>query len=116
MPPSDMESIRKYKILLVFASLSFVIAPFSAAQNATQNPQQAPRPSVLDRLNTMMGGGKSAWTPEQVATMERLRDAAMKDRYALDELRHLTDNIGPRLSGSPQAQHAVDYVAEEMRS
>lgn len=116
MLPSDMESIRKYKILLVFASLSFVIAPFSSAQNATQNPQQAPRPSILDRLNAVMGGGKSAWTPEQVGTMERLRDAAMKDRYALDELRHLTDNIGPRLSGSPQAQQAVDYVAEEMRS
>jgi carboxypeptidase Q len=43
--------------------------------------------------------------------MERLRDAALKDPYALDELRHLTDNIGPRLSGSPQAQQAVEYVA-----
>lgn len=48
--------------------------------------------------------------------MERLRDASMKDRYALDELRHLTENIGPRLSGSPQAQQAVDYVAAEMRA
>ena len=47
--------------------------------------------------------------------MGRLRDAAVKDSYALDELRHLTDNIGPRLSGSPQAQHAVEYVAAEMR-
>ena len=64
----------------------------------------------------MMAGGKSAWTPEQMATMERLRDAAMKDPYALNELRHLTDNIGPRLSGSPQAQQAVEYVAAEMRA
>ena len=40
----------------------------------------------------------------------------MKDPYALNELRHLTDNIGPRLSGSPQAQQAVDYVAAEMRA
>ena len=48
--------------------------------------------------------------------MERLRDAAMSDPYALNELRHLTDNIGPRLSGSPQAQQAVDYVAAEMRA
>jgi len=64
----------------------------------------------------MMGEGKSAWTPEQLATMARLRDAAMKDSYAFDRLRHLTDNIGPRLSGSPQAQQAVDYVAAEMRA
>jgi hypothetical protein len=70
----------------------------------------------MDRLNAMMAGGKSAWTPDQLATMEKLRDAAMNDPYALNELRHLTDNIGPRLSGSPQAQQAVDYVAREMRS
>ena len=48
--------------------------------------------------------------------MERLRAAAMKSDYAYDELRHLTTNIGPRLSGSPQAQKAVDYVAGEMRA
>ena len=64
----------------------------------------------------MIAGGKSVWTPEQLTQMERLRDAALTDPYALDELRHLTDNIGPRLSGSPQAQLAVDYVAAEMRA
>jgi len=64
----------------------------------------------------MMAESKSAWTPEQIAVMARLRDAAMKDPYALDELHHLTDNIGPRLSGSPQAQQAVEYVAAEMRA
>ncbi|HET6931162.1 MAG TPA: M20/M25/M40 family metallo-hydrolase [Candidatus Acidoferrum sp.] len=57
-----------------------------------------------------------AWTAEQIATMGRLRDAAMQDPYALTELRHLTDNIGPRLSGSAQAQQAVEYVAKEMRA
>jgi hypothetical protein len=45
-----------------------------------------------------------------------LRDAAVTDPYALNELRHLTDNIGPRLSGSPQAGQAVEYVAAEMRA
>jgi Zn-dependent M28 family amino/carboxypeptidase len=48
--------------------------------------------------------------------MARLRDAAMSDPYALTELRHLTDNIGPRIAGSPQAQAAVEYVAAEMRA
>src|ERR1700739_4159636 len=116
MLPSDMDLTPKYKILLVLASLLSAIAPFSSAQNVTQNPQQDSRPRILDRLNTMMVGGKSAWIPDQVATMERLRDAEMNDHYALDELRHLTDNIGPRFGGSPQAQHAVEYVAAEMRS
>jgi hypothetical protein len=80
-----------------------------------QNPPAGP-PSILDRLNGMISGGKSAWAPQQIDTMKRLRDAAMRDPYALDELRHLTDNIGPRLSGSPQAQQAVDWVAAEMKA
>jgi len=68
------------------------------------------------RIMSMLDTPPGAWTPEQVATMGRLRDAALTDPYALDELRHLTDNIGPRISGSPQAQAAVEYVAAEMRS
>src|ERR1700749_3432759 len=48
--------------------------------------------------------------------MERLRYATMKDAYAYNELHHLTDNIGPRLAGSPQAQKAVEYVAAEMKA
>jgi carboxypeptidase Q len=58
----------------------------------------------------------SAWTPAQIATLARLRDRAMQDDYALTRLRHLTDNIGPRLSGSAQAAQAVEYVAAEMRA
>ena len=63
-----------------------------------------------------METGPGAWTPGQLATMSKLRDAAMSDPYALTELRHLTDNIGPRLAGSPQAQAAVQYVAGEMKA
>lgn len=89
----------------------------ASAQSGQQPAPQAPasQPTILDRLNAMMNGGKSAWSDEQLQTMEQLRDAAMKSDYAYDELRHLTDNIGPRLSGSPQAQKAVGWVAEEMR-
>jgi len=101
-------------ILTVFAAAfaSGFGLPFCLAQNAAPS---AP-PTIFDRLNSMISGGKSAWTPEQMTTMERLRDASMKDAYALNELRHLTDNIGPRISGSPQAAHAVEYVAAEMRA
>lgn len=59
---------------------------------------------------------RGAWTDAQLATMGRLRDAALADPYALDELRHLSNDIGPRLSGSPQAAWAVEYVAARMRA
>ncbi len=88
-----------------------------ALQSFAQSPQTPPAaPTVQDRLARMMSVGTGAWTTDQLANMERLRDAALTDPYALNELRHLTDNIGPRLSGSPQAQAAVDYVAAEMRA
>jgi hypothetical protein len=113
MLTSGMEFDRKYLGFAVVAALAATLAgPFCRAQAAPQSPS----PSIMDRLNDLMTGGKSAWTPEQLAGMARLRDAAMNDPYALNELRHLTDNIGPRLSGSPQAQQAVDYVAAEMRA
>jgi carboxypeptidase Q len=109
---SGMESTLRTKRLMAIAAVAaMAIAVPSSAQNPPSNA-----PSIMDRLNAMLAGGKSAWSPEQVATMEHLRDAAMKDPYALDELRHLTYKIGPRLSGSPQAQQAVDYVAAEMRA
>ena len=87
------------------------------AVQSAQGPDAAgSQPTMLDRINQMLAGGKSAWTEDQIRTMERLRDAAMKSSYAYNELRYLTENIGPRLSGSPQAQKAVDYVAGEMRA
>ena len=44
-----------------------------------------------------------------------LRDAALTDDYAYQQLAHLTENIGPRPAGSLQAEAAVNYVADELR-
>lgn len=44
-----------------------------------------------------------------------IRDAALVDDYAYQQVAHLTDNIGPRPAGSPQAEAAVEYVAGELR-
>ena len=53
--------------------------------------------------------------PELIANLDKLRDAALASDYALRRAAHLTENIGPRLSGSPQAQQAVEYVSGELR-
>ena len=111
-----MDFLQKHPGLVIpvmFAALAAAPAvPSCAAQNAAQPTSAASH--MRARIDAMLAEGKSAWTPEQLATMERLRDAALNDPYALNELRHLTDNIGPRLSGSPQAEQAVHYVAEQM--
>src|ERR1700748_2173336 len=96
----------------LLAACTLLCVSFSCAA------QTAPpaSPSIQDRLQRMMDSSSGAWTPDQLATMAKLRDAPMQDQYALKELHHLTDNIGPRLAGSPQAQKAVEYVAAEMKA
>ena len=45
----------------------------------------------------------------------RVQKAALAGDYGYRLAGHLADNIGPRLSGSPQYQQAAEYVAEQMR-
>ena len=61
------------------------------------------------------GAATPAENPQMRAEMERVLHAALESDYALRQLRHLTNNIGPRLAGSPQAQFAAEYVAAELR-
>lgn len=56
-----------------------------------------------------------AYPPQLVFELKQIQEAALKSDYAYKQVAHLSNNIGPRLSGSPQAQRAVEYVADEMR-
>jgi carboxypeptidase Q len=49
------------------------------------------------------------------AGLTKLQDAALQSDYAFQITQHLTDNVGPRLSGSPQLVHAAEWLAAEMR-
>lgn len=51
-----------------------------------------------------------------LADLARLQQAALTSDYAFRQVAHLSDNIGPRLSGSVQAAHAVQYVANELKA
>src|SRR6195256_2261135 len=56
-----------------------------------------------------------ALSKELIEQLQAVRDAALTSDYAWNQLSHLTENIGPRPAGSPQAQAASEYVAAEMR-
>ena len=47
--------------------------------------------------------------------LDRIRERALTSDWAYQRLADLTDKVGPRLSGSPQAEAAVAQVAEAMR-
>lgn len=55
------------------------------------------------------------YTEKTIAEMKKIQQNALQSEYALKQTAYLSNNIGPRLSGSPQAERAVNYVAEEMR-
>lgn len=55
------------------------------------------------------------YSERTMTDLVRLQKAALESNYALGQTKYLSNNIGPRLSGSPQADRAVDYVADKMR-
>ena len=57
----------------------------------------------------------SPYSAQTLADMKRLQRAALESDYAYRQVAHLCNNIGPRLSGSAQAQKAVEYVAGELK-
>jgi carboxypeptidase Q len=50
------------------------------------------------------------------ATLARIREAAMSSDWAWRHLAALTDQIGPRMSGTPQLTLALNQVADAMRA
>jgi len=54
-------------------------------------------------------------TPD-AATLARIRDGALATDWAYQRLGDLADLVGPRLSGSPGADAAVEQVAANLRS
>src|SRR5438876_1782175 len=56
------------------------------------------------------------FSPQTLADLKRLQQAALSSDYAYRQVAHLANNIGPRLSGSAQAAKAVDYVASELKA
>lgn len=63
------------------------------------------QPAATPRINS----------PETLKELVAIRDEALKASYAYEKTGYMSNNIGPRLSGSAQAARAVDYVADEMR-
>jgi len=67
------------------------------------------------RASRQSNGGSDHYPPRLIEELKRLQKAALESDYAYKQTAYLANNIGPRLSGSPQAEAAVKYVAEEMR-
>ena len=67
------------------------------------------------KLQTAPPAPTFSYSKELRDQLQAVRDAALTSDYAWHQLAYLTENIGPRPAGSPQAQAAAEYVAAEMR-
>ncbi|MGC2196697.1 MAG: M20/M25/M40 family metallo-hydrolase [Terriglobales bacterium] len=85
--------------------LSSGLATDSIAQTASRPKRNA---ALTQEADSSLG----VELRDQLVT---LRNAALADDYAYRQVAHLTENIGPRPTGSVQAQKAAEYVADEMR-
>ena len=47
------------------------------------------------------------YPPQLLAELKQLQQAALKSDYAYRQLAHLTDSIGPRLTGTPELKEAT---------
>lgn len=89
------------------ASMCWILALLgSAALSASL----ARKPTAAETNPRIPAGAKTQ------RDVETLRKMSRDSTYGYEQVRFLSNHIGPRLSGSPQAAAAVRYVAQQMRA
>ena len=95
-------STSPMRSLLIAVLILLSALTLASSQN---QPQKAAAAASIEK----------AYSPQLLRDLAALRDAALADDYGYQQVAHLTENIGPRSAGSPQAEAAVNYVAAELR-
>src|SRR5258707_13968275 len=101
--------IKNFALLIPWERLSMYNRLFSTMLGALLCCSSTPG------FSQQPASAKQPLSEQTVSDLQRIQQAALASDYAYRQLAHLTDSIGPRLTGSPQAEKAVEYVAAEMR-
>src|SRR5437868_2688063 len=84
--------------------------------NAWQCDAQTSSPQEQSSATPTPTATPIVFSPQTLADLKRLQQAALSSDYAYRQVAHLSNNVGPRLSGSAQAAKAVEYVANELKA
>src|SRR6059058_1299169 len=103
-----MAEPRSYLCETCFLLLSLFFCGPSV--NAQQTPAATSSPSASPSSTPIV------FSAQTLADLKRLQQAALTSDYAYRQVAHLSNNIGPRLTGSAQAGKAVEYVASELKT
>jgi len=107
-------ALRHILLSSIFHAAILLSAVLLTAAQA-QNPPAQPAPRPFATPPTASAADVANFPPQLLDELSSIKTAALADDYAYHQLSHLTENIGPRPSGSLQAKAAVDYVAAELR-
>ncbi len=96
------------------ATLFVLSCLLAVAQAQNQKPSASPS-SSFSAMPQESQAQMDKFPPQLIDELKSIKNAALADDYAYRQVAHLTENIGPRPSGSLQAKAAVEYVADELR-
>jgi carboxypeptidase Q len=103
----EMSELNQLRVVFLLSLLLFFCVQRVDAQQtsvATSSPNASPSPTP------------AVFSPQTLTELKRLHQAALNSDYAYRQVAHLSNNIGPRLTGSAQAAKAVEYVASGLRA
>src|SRR2546425_4006170 len=101
------ESKKRFCAICLLPLSLFLFAPRIDAQQtpvAESNSSASPSPTP------------AVFSLQTLTDLKRLQQAALNSDYAYRQVAHLSNNIGPRLTGSAQAAKAVEYVTGEFKA
>src|SRR5947208_536774 len=104
MPPRLKKRFRAICLLLLSLFLCALRVDAQQTPMAPPNSNASPSPTPV------------VFSPQTLADLKRLQQAALNSDYAYKQVAHLANNIGPRLSGSAQTAKSVQYVASELKA
>src|SRR5213082_913150 len=97
-------------------SMSLLLVSFAFLVLAASSNAQSGSPIEGSTATPTPTATPIVFSPQTLADLKRLQQAALSSDYAYRQVAHLANNIGPRLSGSTQAAKAVEYVASELKA
>src|SRR5438034_1979544 len=103
---------RHFRLMTNWQSLFFVglLLTIASAPAQSGSPQEQSTATPTPTATPVV------FSPQTLADLKRLQQAALSSDYAYRQVAHLANNIGPRLTGSAQATKAVEYVAGELKA
>ncbi len=111
-----MQTLPNRRDAIAFGTLAVVGLALSACSSTRTSTDGGYRPDAAVCIRE----GKDAPVPAirmgDAATINRILDEGKHRNQVMEHLRHLTQDIGPRLTGSSNAEKANNWTLEQFRS